>query len=156
MNNEFEQTKTRKNSTFKIILFLFVIRAFTKQPLFGIEFMIVGASEKLHDEIKNKILKMGGKVVAKIHTRLAAVISDEYTVNVGNPMIKEAHIHRIQVIPYDFLNEIMEADPVEVIVKRDLSKWGKGVRVYFLLVVFCWLFYSEFLVFFLIFWMNDQ
>jgi NAD-dependent DNA ligase len=39
------------------------------------EFVILGKTTRSKDEIKKEIKKLGGKVVTKIHDRLAAVIS---------------------------------------------------------------------------------
>jgi hypothetical protein len=39
------------------------------------EFVILGKTTRPKDELKNEIKKLGGKVVTKIHDKLAAVIS---------------------------------------------------------------------------------
>ncbi|XP_055303145.1 poly [ADP-ribose] polymerase-like [Sitodiplosis mosellana] len=98
---------------------------YTKQPLFDMEFCIVGETGISQEDIEKKIEAMGGKITSKVHTSLAAVISNANEVKNYSELIKDAFIHRIQVIPDDFLNEVMENDPIEVIVKNDLTKWGK-------------------------------
>lgn len=93
------------------------------------EFLIVGVTESSQNEITNKIRKLGGKIVTKINSHLAAVVSNVDTVNNCRGVIKDAFMHRIQVIPDDFINEVIETDPIEVIAKKDLSGWGKDVRL---------------------------
>ncbi|XP_055303260.1 poly [ADP-ribose] polymerase-like [Sitodiplosis mosellana] len=98
---------------------------YTKQPLFNMEFFIVGATKLPRKDIEHKIQAMGGKMASRIHGYLAAVISNAEEVQIGEGMIREAFIQRIQVISDDFLNEVMDHDPIEVIARSDLSKWGK-------------------------------
>lgn len=44
-------------------------------PLKNMEFVILGNTTRPKDELKKEIKKLGGKVVTKIHDKLAAVIS---------------------------------------------------------------------------------
>lgn len=99
----------------------------TKQPLFDMEFYLFGETRMPREEVEYKIRAMGGKIASKVHTHLAAVISNAKEVKEHNEVIKEAFMHRIQVIPDDFLDEVMDNDPVLLIVKKDLSNWGKDV-----------------------------
>ncbi|XP_055300545.1 poly [ADP-ribose] polymerase-like isoform X2 [Sitodiplosis mosellana] len=89
------------------------------------EFFIVGATKLPRKDIEHKIQAMGGKMTSTIHGYLAAVISNAEEVQVGEGMIREAFIQRIQVISDDFLNEVMDHHPIEVIARSNLSKWGK-------------------------------
>lgn len=91
------------------------------------EFIIVGSTKMPRADVKNKIEQLGGKIASRVHTHLAAVISNAEEVRDCTGMIKDAFMHRIQVIPDDFLDDVMENDPIEVIVKKDLSRWGKDV-----------------------------
>ena len=100
---------------------------YTKQPLFGMDFCIVGETNMPREDIENKIEAMGGKITTKVHAELAAVISNAEEMKNFSEMIKEAFMHRIQVVPDSFLNDVMNNDPIEVIVKNDLSEWGKDV-----------------------------
>lgn len=113
---------------FNGILFI-SCRLHAKQPLFGMDFMIIGEMKQSISEIEDKIRKMGGKIVAKFHTGIAAVISNEHEVNEATGNIRDAFIHRIQVIPERFLDDVMDNDPIEVIAKSDMGKWGKDVSV---------------------------
>lgn len=94
------------------------------------EFFIVGDTEKPRNVIESKIQAMGGKMASRIHANVTAVISSADEVKYDSIMIREAIIQRIQVIPDDFLNKVMDNDPIEVIVKNDLTIWGKDVRLF--------------------------
>lgn len=41
------------------------------------EFVVLGKTEMTKDEIKEQIVKMGGKLTTRIHNKLAAVISTQ-------------------------------------------------------------------------------
>lgn len=100
-----------------------------KQPLFGMQFLIIGATKKSQADIIHKIRLMGGKMATKIHRELAAVISNSDEVNRAESDIKDAFLRRIQVVSEDFLDKVMDNDPIDVIVKSDLSKWGRDVSL---------------------------
>lgn len=100
------------------------------------EFFIVGATKQPQQEIERKIQAMGGKMATRIHANLTAVISNAEVVAIGEGIIREAFINRIQVISDDFLNEVMDNDPIAVIVRNDLSKYGRDVRSFFYFCVF--------------------
>lgn len=106
-------------------------RLYTKQPLFNMEFFIVGATKLPRQEIERKVRAMGGKMATRIHSNLTAVISNAEVVETGEGIIREAFIHRIQVIPDDFLNEVLDNDPIKVINRKNLIKYGKNVCSFF-------------------------
>lgn len=104
-----------------------------KQPLFGMEFFIFGQTKKPQAEIIHKIHFMGGKLAKNVHRELTAVISNANEVDEPGEMIQEAITRRIQVIGDEFLDDVMNDDPIKLIVKNDLSKRGHDVR-FFLII----------------------
>lgn len=92
------------------------------------EFLIVGETKKPLEHIVHKIRLMGGTIAQNMHSSLAAVISTSEQVDEAKGDIKEAFFRRIQVIPEEFLDEVIDYyDPIALIVKNDLSAWGKDV-----------------------------
>lgn len=74
---------------------------------------------------------MGGRIVPKIYSKLAAVIARaDFDSNTQASEIREAFMHRIQVIPEEFLDEVIDNDAIELIVKKSLCSWGRDVRLY--------------------------
>ena len=114
-------------------------RLYTKQPLFNMEFFIVGATKLPRQDIERKIHAMGGKMATRIHADLAAVISNAEVVETGEGTIREAFIHRIQVVSDAFLDEVLDNDPIKVIDRNNLSKYGKNVRSFY----FCFCVFDE-------------
>lgn len=98
-----------------------------KQPLFGMEFMIIGATVKPKDEIENKIKRMGGNLIEKIHEKVAAIISTPEEVSKMGPVMEEAKTIKIHVVPETYIDDVKNIDPLELIVMSDLSKWGQDV-----------------------------
>lgn len=104
------------------------IRLHAKQPLFDLEFLIVGQMKKPRTEIEHKIRLMGGKIASEINSKIAAVISNIEEVNQAQGNIKEAFLRRIQVVPEEFVDEAMNTDDViKLIADRDMSQWGRDV-----------------------------
>lgn len=80
-------------------------------------------------EIKKKIRNLGGRVVNKIHDKLAAVISNQEEINKMGPLMAEAKACNIQIISEDFLAKMEDIDPFTYIVTRSLTDdWGGDVR----------------------------
>lgn len=94
------------------------------------EFMFIGETKRPKNDLEELIRKMGGKIATKIHKGLAAVISNKQEVNRTGSSTREAALHRIQVIPEEFIDEVMDNDPIEVIKKNDLTKWGADVSAF--------------------------
>lgn len=102
-------------------------RSYAKQPLFGMEFFIIGENKKPQIDIANQIQVLGGKIASRIHSRIAAIISNVNEVEkVGGPMTN-AQLHGIQVVPEEFLDEVPNGDPCELIAEKNISKWGRDV-----------------------------
>lgn len=98
-----------------------------KPPLYNMEFVIVGKTEKSKDEIKKIIQKMGGKLGTKIHEKVAAIISTEAEVNRLGYRMNEAKDLGIQVIPESFLEDVKSGNPVSFIISQSLCDWGTDV-----------------------------
>ncbi|XP_055294999.1 poly [ADP-ribose] polymerase-like isoform X2 [Sitodiplosis mosellana] len=98
---------------------------YVKQPLFGMEFMIVSKSK---GEIENKIKHMGGNLVEEIHENLAAIISNPAEVSKMGPIMENAKTYGIHVVSGAFIDAIKNTDPLQLIVMYDLSGWGQDPK----------------------------
>lgn len=93
------------------------------------EFVIVGKTEQLKDDIKKVIQRMGGKLGTKLHENVAAVISTEDEVKRMGSKMREAKNFGIQVIPEDFLDDVKKnGGAVSYITSKSLCDWGTDVR----------------------------
>lgn len=102
-------------------------RPYKHPTLFNMEFVVIGNLEKPTEEIIKTISKMGGKVVSKIHRKLAAVISNKEEIQrMGSKMV-EAKKYDIQVVSVDFLTELHPTDPILYVISESLSNWGGDV-----------------------------
>lgn len=104
-----------------------------KQPLFGMELMIVGETSTPKDELEHKIKQMGGKVVETIHENVTAIISNAEEVTKMGPTMEMAKTHGIHVVPDTFIANIKNADLFELLAKHDLSGWGQNVCILLLM-----------------------
>lgn len=98
-----------------------------KPPLYNMEFVIVGKTEKSKDDIKKVIQRMGGKLGTKIHEKVAAIISTESEVKRFGHRMQEAKDFGIQVIPEDFLDDVKEGGAISYITSKSLCDWGTDV-----------------------------
>lgn len=142
---------SKKNST-KLNCFSFdsisICRLCVKQPLFGMEFMIVGETTKSKGEIEQKIKQMGGKLVEKIHENVAAIISNPEEVTKMGAIMEVAKTHGIHVVPETFIDDIKNIDPFELMTMCDLSNWGQDVSI---LVALQYTFLGHIISFYVIF-----
>ncbi|XP_066991017.2 poly [ADP-ribose] polymerase [Anabrus simplex] len=97
-------------------------------PLKDMEFVIVGKTKKGKAELKEEIKKLGGKVVSKVHEKLAAVISNPGEVEKMSSKIEEAKDFDIQVVPEDFLDEVKDGGADIIIQKKSICSWGSDVK----------------------------
>lgn len=102
-------------------------RLCVKQPLFGMEFVIVGETLKSKDEIQNKIKQMGGKLIEAVHANVAAIISNANEVTKMEQAMRDAKSNGIHVVPETFIDDVKNIDPLELMVMCDLSDWGRDV-----------------------------
>ncbi|XP_055301013.1 uncharacterized protein LOC129567771 [Sitodiplosis mosellana] len=93
------------------------------QPLRNMEFMAIESWAK-RKEIERIVERMGGKVVSRIHRKLAAVISNQETLEKMGRIIVIAKSYNIQVVSENFLIEAQHSDPLWYIKNYSLSKWG--------------------------------
>lgn len=100
-----------------------------KPPLYNMEFLIMGKTEKSKDELKKEIQRMGGKVGSKVHEKLAAIISTEAEVKRMGGRMVEAKDFGIQVVPEDFIEDAKGGGAVSFIVSKSLCDWGTDVRI---------------------------
>lgn len=93
------------------------------------EICIIGETNKPRDVIENKIRAMGGKITRNVHDYLGVIISNAKEVSRGyDDDIRGAKIRGIQVVPENFLDQVMSCDdPIQLIVQMDMSERGKDV-----------------------------
>lgn len=108
---------------------LFIHRPYKKPLLFNMEFVLIGDLTKPRSEIERMIRKLGGKVSAKIHDRLAAIISNTNEVEKMGKQMNDACMNNIQVVSEDFLDatENSDIDPIAYILSENICDWGGDV-----------------------------
>lgn len=95
-------------------------------PLKGMQFIIHGQSKTDKDEMKKKIMSLGGTVSSKIHESISAVISNKESFEKGGKVIKDAENLDIQVISDDFIDEAKDYNdtPISLLTKKTICGWG--------------------------------
>lgn len=106
-----------------------------KPPLYNMEFVIIGKTEKSKDDIKQIIQKMGGKLGTKIHDKIAAIISNESEVKRMGGRMQEAKELGIQIVPEDFLDDAKKGGAVSYIISKSLVDWGTDVSPIFIITI---------------------
>lgn len=101
-----------------------------KPPLYNMEFVIIGKTEKSKDDIKKIIQKMGGKLGTKIHDKIAAIISNEKEVERCGQRMSEAKDLGIQVVPEQFLDDVKSGNTISLIISQSLCDWGTNVGLF--------------------------
>lgn len=96
-----------------------------KPPLYEMHFVLLGRSKAGKEEIKERIVRMGGKLVTKIHDRIMAVISTESEIEKMTSRMNEVKELGIQVVPESFLDEVEKSgEAIEKIKSMNLADWG--------------------------------
>ncbi|XP_046383121.1 poly [ADP-ribose] polymerase [Ischnura elegans] len=96
-------------------------------PLRKLEFVIHGKTATSKEELKNEIIRLGGKVIKKIHESLAAVISTKEEVDKMGSRISEAKEMNIQVVSEDFVKEARgKSDVRSLIIQKSICDWGSN------------------------------
>lgn len=90
---------------------------------------MIGKFGKTDNQIQQAIKQMGGKVSLKIHQNLTAVISTRDEVQCMGDFMKHAKQFKIHVIPVEFLDQVLEGDPISFIINGSLCDWGSDVRI---------------------------
>ncbi|XP_035898019.1 poly [ADP-ribose] polymerase [Anopheles stephensi] len=95
-----------------------------KPPLYNMEFVILGTTATPKDQLKLKIQKLGGKVVTKIASHTAAIISTPEEVERLSSRMREAKELQIQVVPEEFLDDVQGGGALSFITSRAICDWG--------------------------------
>ncbi|XP_053691962.1 poly [ADP-ribose] polymerase [Sabethes cyaneus] len=95
-----------------------------KPPLYNLQFVILGKTDTPKDQLKEKIQKLGGKVVTKITNTLAAIISTAAEVEKLGSRMQEAKDMQIQVVPEDFLDDAKSGGALSYITSKSICDWG--------------------------------
>lgn len=94
------------------------------------EFALIGKFKLSKQEIESTIKKMGGRVVAEIHEKIAAVISNEEEIRKMGPRMILAEKFNVQVVSEDYLTSVEINDPKMCIITRCISNWGGNVSLH--------------------------
>ncbi|KAK2581903.1 hypothetical protein KPH14_002360 [Odynerus spinipes] len=99
------------------------------KPLKNMQFVIIGHTEKDKETLKKEISLLGGSVITKLHTNLAAVISNPKEIEKMNKRMEEVKSLDIQVVSEDFVEEAKDYTdpPITLIKKKTISDWGGDV-----------------------------
>uniref|UniRef100_A0AAG5CYC8 Poly [ADP-ribose] polymerase n=2 Tax=Anopheles atroparvus TaxID=41427 RepID=A0AAG5CYC8_ANOAO len=95
-----------------------------KPPLYDLEFVIIGKTPTPKDQLKLKIQKMGGKVVTKIASHTAAIISTPEEVGKLGSRMLEAKEMQIQVVPEEFIECAQAGNALSFITSQSICDWG--------------------------------
>lgn len=92
------------------------------------EIVILGRLTKTRPELKKIVEKMGGKIVTKMHSNTAVVVSSQNMFDAMGEKMEEAKQLGIQVVLEDFFEAVEQgAMAVEYIAKSCISDWGSDV-----------------------------
>jgi predicted DNA-binding WGR domain protein len=101
-----------------------------KRELRELEFVLIGQTETPKADLKIKIGSLGGKLVTKIQTEIAAIISTEKEVEKLGKRMKDAKVLDIQVVPESFFDAVEKSgEPIEKIKSMCISDWGSDPLV---------------------------
>lgn len=88
-----------------------------REPLYGMHITPVGRLEMNRPAMKERIEKLGGRLVTKLQERIAVVISTELEVEKMNKRMREVKELGLQVVPESFLESVGEGTREEAIEK---------------------------------------
>ncbi|XP_058116089.1 poly [ADP-ribose] polymerase-like [Anopheles ziemanni] len=95
-----------------------------KPPLHNLEFLIWGKTPTPQNQLKQKIQKLGGKVVKYLASHTAAIISTPREVEKMGYRMLEAKQLQIQVVPEDFIECAQAGNALSYIVSQSICDWG--------------------------------
>lgn len=99
-----------------------------REPLYNMHVIVIGQNFNTpKDEMKQKIEKMGGKLVTKLQKSIAVVISTKDEVSKMNQRMTDVKDLDIQVVTEEFLNAVEKGTPTETIEKiksMSICDWG--------------------------------
>uniref|UniRef100_A0A6V7J6B8 NAD(+) ADP-ribosyltransferase n=1 Tax=Bracon brevicornis TaxID=1563983 RepID=A0A6V7J6B8_9HYME len=92
----------------------------------GMKFVILGRTKREKKVLKEEIMKLGGKVGTRVNAFVAAVIASKTTLERESDAIYSARLHKIQVVPEDFVDEVRRGEeaPIALIKKMNIASWG--------------------------------
>ncbi|XP_045493688.1 poly [ADP-ribose] polymerase-like [Colias croceus] len=98
-------------------------------PLKNLQFFLYGKFKAPKEEVKNRILKMGGLVVSKLTETTAAVISTQRDVENMPRKMEEIQDQEIEVVDETFLDQIdtktgTVTETLELIKQHNIAPWG--------------------------------
>ncbi|XP_069116799.1 poly [ADP-ribose] polymerase 1-like [Argopecten irradians] len=95
----------------------------SSQSLEGMKF-VIGKTEKAKDEISREITKLGGFVVNKMASDVAACISTKKEVDKKSKTIKDAEKADIHVVDEGFLDSVQKGGALLMIQSHSIAPWG--------------------------------
>ncbi|KAF7995152.1 hypothetical protein HCN44_004624 [Aphidius gifuensis] len=95
-------------------------------PLKGMQFTLHVKGKTDKEEMKKKIMLLGGTVSTRLHESIAAVIATKEMFDKGGKAIKDAEAMDIQVISDDFIDEAKDYNdtPISLLTKKTICGWG--------------------------------
>ncbi|XP_069354832.1 poly [ADP-ribose] polymerase [Maniola hyperantus] len=98
-------------------------------PLKNLQFFLYGKFKAPKEEIKNRILKMGGLVVSKLTDTLAAVVSTKHDLDRMPSKMQEIQEKDLEVVEESFLDLIDPKDgsvtkTLDLIKENNIADWG--------------------------------
>ncbi|XP_041975989.1 poly [ADP-ribose] polymerase isoform X2 [Aricia agestis] len=102
-------------------------------PLKNLQFYLHGKFKAPKEEVKNRILKLGGLVTSKLTDTLAAVVSTKNEVEKMNPKMQDIQYLSIEVVEESFLDLIDPATgtiakTLELIKENNIADWGSDPK----------------------------
>ncbi|CAH0546205.1 unnamed protein product [Brassicogethes aeneus] len=97
-----------------------------KPPLYEMEFVLINFGSNHKAELKDKIVKMGGKVVTKIQKSVMAVIASQETVDKMGSRIQEAESAQVHVVDESLVHEAPDnvGKIPDLVIKKSICNWG--------------------------------
>lgn len=99
----------------------------SKEPLYGMHFVVLGKTEMDKKLMKTQIEKLGGRLVSKLQEKIAAVISTPIEIEKMTKRMEEVEELQIQVIPESYLDAVAKGtrdEAIEKIKTMAISTWG--------------------------------
>uniref|UniRef100_A0A1L8DH70 Poly [ADP-ribose] polymerase n=1 Tax=Nyssomyia neivai TaxID=330878 RepID=A0A1L8DH70_9DIPT len=95
-----------------------------KGKLYNMEFFLIGRLTRSKDDIRAALRPFGGRIGSKVHENTMAIISTKGEVEKMGARMQDAEVHKIQVVPETFIDEIATIDVFQYITANSLCDWG--------------------------------
>uniref|UniRef100_UPI003134487B Poly-(ADP-ribose) polymerase n=1 Tax=Tribolium castaneum TaxID=7070 RepID=UPI003134487B len=94
--------------------------------LYNMEFVILGQPDMGKEELKRRIVKLGGKVVTKISGTVMAVFASKADVEKMGARMKVVQEEKIHVVSEDFIEEAPQhkGKIPELVISKSICDWG--------------------------------